>query len=59
MGEMLYAYRILIGKPEGERPLGRDTHRWRIILEWILGKCGGGYGPDATGSLWEQVVGSC
>jgi hypothetical protein len=22
------AYRILVGKPEGKRPLGRSRHRW-------------------------------
>jgi hypothetical protein len=22
------AYRILVGKPEGRRPLGRPRHRW-------------------------------
>jgi hypothetical protein len=22
------AYRVLVGKPEDERPLGRPTHRW-------------------------------
>jgi hypothetical protein len=22
------AYRILVGKPEGKRPLGRPRHRW-------------------------------
>jgi hypothetical protein len=29
------AYKILVGKPEGMRPLGRDG---RITLEWILDK---------------------
>jgi hypothetical protein len=28
------AYRILAGKPEGKRPLGRPRSRW--ILKWIL-----------------------
>jgi hypothetical protein len=28
MGEMKYAYRILVGKPEGKRPLGSPRHRW-------------------------------
>jgi hypothetical protein len=28
MGEKRNAYRILVGKPEGERPLGRSRHRW-------------------------------
>jgi hypothetical protein len=27
-GEKRYAYRILVGKPEGKRPLGRPRHRW-------------------------------
>jgi hypothetical protein len=30
------AYRILVGRPEGRRPLGRPRRRWWIILEWIL-----------------------
>jgi hypothetical protein len=28
MGETMNAYRILVGKPEGKRPLGRPRHRW-------------------------------
>jgi hypothetical protein len=28
MGENRNAYRILVGKPEGRRPLGRPRHRW-------------------------------
>jgi hypothetical protein len=27
MGEGRGAYRVLVGKPEGERPLGRPRHR--------------------------------
>jgi hypothetical protein len=27
MGDMRTAYKILLGKSEGERPLGRHTHR--------------------------------
>jgi hypothetical protein len=28
MGETRNAYRILVGKPEGKRPLGRPRCRW-------------------------------
>jgi hypothetical protein len=31
-----------VGNPEGRRPLGRPSHRWRIILKWILDKCDAG-----------------
>jgi len=28
MGERKGAYRVLVRKPEGKRPLGRFGHRW-------------------------------
>jgi hypothetical protein len=28
MGEKSNSYRLLVGKPEGRRPLGRQIHRW-------------------------------
>jgi hypothetical protein len=36
IGEKRNAYRILLGKPEGKRPLGKPRRRWRTILKWIL-----------------------
>jgi hypothetical protein len=30
-GEMRNAYNILVGKPEGKRPLRRCRHRWKDI----------------------------
>jgi hypothetical protein len=27
-GEKSNAYSVLVGKPEGERPLGRPRHKW-------------------------------
>jgi hypothetical protein len=36
MGEKRNAYSLLVGKPEGRRPLGnQDVGGW-IILGWIL-----------------------
>jgi hypothetical protein len=31
MGEERGAYRILVGRPEGRRPLGRPRRRWQDI----------------------------
>jgi hypothetical protein len=31
MGEGRGAYRILVGRPEGRRPLGRPRRRWMIL----------------------------
>jgi hypothetical protein len=28
MGEKMNVYRLLVGKPEGKRPLGSPRHRW-------------------------------
>jgi hypothetical protein len=33
-GEKMNTYRILVGKLEGKRPLGRPRDRWWIILRW-------------------------
>jgi hypothetical protein len=33
MGEERNAYRILVGKPEGKRPLGRPRRRWVDIYK--------------------------
>jgi len=38
MGERRGVYRVLVGKPEGKRPLGRHSINGRIILRWIFGK---------------------
>ena len=31
MGERRSAYKVLLGTPEGGRPLGRPRHRWEDI----------------------------
>jgi hypothetical protein len=38
MGKERGVYRVLVGKPEGKRPLGRPRRRWEIILRWIFRK---------------------
>jgi hypothetical protein len=46
MGERRRAYKILVGRPEGRRPLGRTRRRWRIILKWVFKKLDAVYGLD-------------
>jgi hypothetical protein len=36
MGEVRGAYNILIGRPEGRRPLGRPRHRWEDNIKMDL-----------------------
>jgi hypothetical protein len=37
IGEVRGAYNILVGRPEGRRPLGRPRHRWEDgDVDWIL-----------------------
>jgi hypothetical protein len=40
MGETRNAYRILVGKPEGKRQLGRSRHRWVDSIKMDLGEIG-------------------
>jgi hypothetical protein len=38
MGETRNAYRLLVGKPEGKRPLGRPRSRWLDNIRMDLGE---------------------
>jgi hypothetical protein len=38
MGEKRNAYRLLVGKPEGKRPLGRPRRRWVNNIRMDLGE---------------------
>jgi hypothetical protein len=52
MGEMWNAYRILVGEPEGKRPLGRQSCKWWTVFKWILERWDGMVG---TGSNWLRI----
>jgi hypothetical protein len=40
IGEKRNAYMVLVGRPEGKRPLGRSRRRGWTILKWILDRMG-------------------
>jgi hypothetical protein len=44
MGEMINTYKILVGKREGKRPLGRPKRRWEESIRMDLGE------------IWWEVV---
>jgi hypothetical protein len=44
MGEERKVYKVLVGKPEGKRPLGRPRHRWENGISMDLREVG-----------WERV----
>jgi hypothetical protein len=39
-GDKRNAYRLLVGKPEGKRPLGRPRRRWVDNITMDLGEVG-------------------
>jgi hypothetical protein len=60
MGEERRAYRFLVGKPEGKRPLGRPRRRWVKNIRMDLQEVGCGYG-DLIGLAqdrdeWRKLV---
>jgi len=42
MGERRVAYRVLVGKPEGKRSLGRSRCRWQYNIQMDLQEVGWG-----------------
>jgi hypothetical protein len=42
MGEKRNTYRVLVGKPEGKRPVGRPRFRWEDNIKMDLRETGGG-----------------
>ena len=49
MGERRGVYRVLVGKPEGKRPLGRHRHGWEDNIKMDLQEVGCG---SLTGLMW-------
>jgi len=52
MEERRSVYRVLVGKPEGKRPLGRPRRRWEENIKWIFRKWDVGIW---TGSSWLRI----
>ena len=44
MEEGRVVYKVLVGKPEGKRPLGRRRHRWEDNIKMDLEEVGRGSG---------------
>jgi len=40
VGERRGLYRVLVGRPEGKRPLGRPRHRWEYNIKMDLQEVG-------------------
>jgi hypothetical protein len=60
MWESREVYRVVVGKPEGKRPLGIPTPRWEDNIKMDLQKVGwGGHGLERSGSRQGQVAGTC
>jgi hypothetical protein len=49
-GEGRGAYRVLVGRPEGKRPLGRSRHRWEDNIKMDLREIG------INGANWIRLA---
>jgi hypothetical protein len=62
MGEKRNAYRLLVGKLEGKRPLGRPRRRWVVNIRMDLGEVGWGdvdwIGLAKDRNRWRALVNS-
>ena len=60
MGEERGLYRVLVGKPERRRPLGRPRHRWVDYIRMDLQEVGCGYmdwiGLAQDTDRWRTLV---
>jgi hypothetical protein len=53
MGEGTNVYRVLVGKPEGKRPLGRPRRRWEYGIKMDLREIG--FGGVWSGFTWFRI----
>jgi hypothetical protein len=62
MGQKKNAYRLLVGKPEGRRPVGRPRPRWLDTIRMDLGEVGWGdvdwIGVAQDRDRWRALVSS-
>ena len=60
MGEERVVYRVLVGKPEGRRPLGRPRRRWVDNIRMDLQEVGCVYrdwiGLAQDRDMWRTLV---
>jgi len=60
MGEERRVYRVLVGKPEGKKPLRRPRRRWVDNIMMDLQEVGRGYmdwiGLAQDGDRWRTLV---
>jgi hypothetical protein len=60
VGEGKGVYRVLVGKPEGKRPLGRPRRRWEDNIKMDLQEVGCGgmdwIGPAQDRDRWRAFV---
>jgi hypothetical protein len=54
MGDKRYAHWIVVGKPEGKRPLGRPRRWWVDYIKMYLTEIGWG-GLDWIGLIWLRI----
>jgi hypothetical protein len=47
------AYRVLVGRPEGRRPLGRPRRRWEDYFKMYRQEVG--WGGAWTGLIWLRI----
>jgi hypothetical protein len=60
MAEERKVYRVWVGKPEGNRPLGKQRRRWEDGLTMDLGDISlGEFRLDPVGSGYGPVAGCC